>query len=59
MPLSSTQATTAGLFGGVARLTPSQVRWSQVRSIGAAWVLTLPSSVALGALFGLLLRVVP
>ena len=59
MPLSSTQATTAGLFGGVARLTPSQVRWSQARSIGAAWVLTLPSSVALGALFGLLLRVVP
>lgn len=56
MPLSSTQATTAALLGGSARLVPWGVRWQQVRSIGLAWAITLPSATALAFGAGLLTR---
>lgn len=56
MPLSSTQATTSALLGSSARLEPWSVRWQEVRSIGVAWVTTLPSAFGLACLAGLLVR---
>lgn len=56
MPLSSTQATTAALLGGSARLEPWGVRWQEVRAISLAWATTLPFTFALAFLAGLLVR---
>ncbi|MDA8296692.1 MAG: inorganic phosphate transporter [Actinomycetota bacterium] len=56
MPLSSTQAVTAALLGGSARLTPWGVRWQPVRQIFVAWVATLPLALGLGALLGAAVR---
>ncbi len=56
IPLSSTQAVTAALLGGSARLVPWSVRWQAVREIAMAWVLTLPLALGAGALGGLALH---
>lgn len=56
LPLSSTQAVTAALLGGSARLVPWSVRWQAVREIALAWVLTLPLALGVGALVGIVLR---
>ncbi len=46
-PVSTTQATTAALVGAGVTHSRRRVRWNETRSIGAAWALTLPASVAL------------
>ncbi|MGH9107471.1 MAG: inorganic phosphate transporter [Acidimicrobiales bacterium] len=54
IPLSSTQASTAGLLGSTGRVAPQRVRVHQVFALGVAWGATLPSAAALGAMLGLL-----
>lgn len=48
-PVSTTQAATAAAIGAGVSQTRRRVRWEQAARIGAAWVLTLPSAAALGA----------
>jgi PiT family inorganic phosphate transporter len=50
-PVSMTQSTTAALVGAGASAAYRQVRWGQASRIVVAWVVTLPASVTLGALF--------
>ncbi|MFC4116432.1 inorganic phosphate transporter [Nonomuraea zeae] len=55
-PVSMTQSVTAGVVGVVASEGSRRVRWQGVLNVGTAWLLTLPSSMALGCLSGLALR---
>jgi PiT family inorganic phosphate transporter len=55
-PVSMTQSVTAGVVGVVASEGSRRVRWQGVLNVGAAWLLTLPSSMVLGCLAGLALR---
>jgi inorganic phosphate transporter, PiT family len=55
-PVSMTQALSAGAVGVAASEGARRVRWPQVMRLGLAWVLTLPSALALGVLAGLLTR---
>ncbi|MER6578776.1 inorganic phosphate transporter [Nonomuraea sp. NPDC001023] len=55
-PVSMTQSVTAGVVGVVASEGSRRVRWQGVLNMGTAWLVTLPSSMALGALAGLGLR---
>jgi PiT family inorganic phosphate transporter len=49
-PVSTTQIVASSVVGiGAGRRRWGHVRWSVVRSIGLAWLLTLPATVALGA----------
>jgi inorganic phosphate transporter, PiT family len=50
-PVSMTQSTTAALVGAGASAAYRQVRWGQASRIVVAWVITLPASVAIAALF--------
>ena len=50
-PVSTTQVVASSVVGvGGGRRRWRHVRWSVVRSMGAAWVLTLPCAAAVGAL---------
>lgn len=51
IPVSMTQALTGGLVGAGVGTGPARVRWKTAMRLGAAWVVTLPCSVAL-ALIG-------
>ncbi|NUT39517.1 MAG: inorganic phosphate transporter [Thermoactinospora sp.] len=55
-PVSMTQSLSAGAVGVAASEGVRRVRWPQVLRLGLAWVLTLPSALALGAVAGLLTR---
>ncbi|MGV9778042.1 anion permease [Streptosporangium sp. NPDC003464] len=55
-PVSMTQSITAGVVGVAASEGARRVRWQGVVNMGTAWVVTLPSSMALGCLAGLALR---
>ncbi|WP_049565425.1 inorganic phosphate transporter [Nonomuraea sp. SBT364] len=55
-PVSMTQSVTAGVVGVVASEGSRRVRWQGVLNLGTAWLVTLPSSLALGCLAGLGLR---
>ncbi len=55
-PISSTQAATGALLGVGARSEPSRVQWGQAGAIAVAWVVTLPTSVALAAVVGVTFR---
>ncbi|NUT11643.1 MAG: inorganic phosphate transporter [Nonomuraea sp.] len=55
-PVSMTQSVTAGVVGVVASEGSRRVRWQGVLNMGTAWLVTLPSSLALGCLAGLGLR---
>ncbi|MFC4119773.1 inorganic phosphate transporter [Nonomuraea zeae] len=55
-PVSMTQSVTAGVVGVVASEGSRRVRWQGVLNMGTAWLVTLPSSLLLGALAGLGLR---
>ena len=57
-PISTTHTITSAILGVGATRRASAVRWGVVRTIGTAWVLTLPGAAALGALFLWLLRAV-
>ncbi len=50
-PMSMTQSTTAALVGAGASAAYRQVRWGQASRIVVAWVVTLPASVVIAALF--------
>jgi PiT family inorganic phosphate transporter len=50
-PVSTTQVVASSVVGvGVGRRRGRHVRWAVVGSMGFAWLLTLPASVALGAI---------
>ncbi|MGW0484011.1 anion permease [Nonomuraea sp. NPDC003214] len=55
-PVSMTQSVTAGVVGAAASEGGKRVRWRGVVTLGAAWMVTLPSSMALGCLAGLAVR---
>lgn len=55
-PVSMTQSVTAGVVGVVASEGTRRVRWQGVLNVGTAWVVTLPSSMLLGCVAGLAVR---
>lgn len=55
-PVSMTQSITAGVVGVAASEGVKRVRWQGVLNVGTAWLVTLPSSMALGCLAGLAVR---
>jgi inorganic phosphate transporter, PiT family len=56
IPVSTTHAITSAILGVGATRRLSAVRWTIIVDIGASWLLTLPVTMALGALWVLLLR---
>ena len=50
MPISTTHAITASIFGVGASKRASAVRWKVAKGVVAAWVITIPASAAVGAL---------
>jgi inorganic phosphate transporter, PiT family len=56
IPVSTTHAITASIFGVGAIRRLSAVRWAIMADIFTSWLLTLPVTMALGALWALLLR---
>jgi PiT family inorganic phosphate transporter len=50
MPISTTHAITASIFGVGASKRASAVRWKVATNVVAAWVITIPSAAAVGAL---------
>jgi len=52
-PVSMTQSVAGGLFGAGLGQGMRRVRWGQAGRIGAAWVLTLPVSVAAAAVLAM------
>jgi inorganic phosphate transporter, PiT family len=56
IPVSTTHAITSSILGVGATRRLSAVRWAIIADIFASWVLTLPVTMALGALWTLLLR---
>ncbi|WP_226900541.1 inorganic phosphate transporter [Nonomuraea phyllanthi] len=55
-PVSMTQSVTAGVVGAAASEGAGRVRWQGVVNMATAWLVTLPSSMALGCLAGLAVR---
>lgn len=56
IPVSTTHTITGSIIGaGVARRA-SAVRWGIARNVVTAWIITIPASAAVGALFYLLTR---
>lgn len=56
MPISTTHAITASIFGVGASKRLSAVRWQVARNVLLAWLITIPASGAVGALTYWLLR---
>jgi PiT family inorganic phosphate transporter len=56
LPVSTTHVVTATIMGVGATRSVKAVRWGVTRNILYAWVLTLPISGAIGALFASLIR---
>jgi PiT family inorganic phosphate transporter len=51
IPVSTTHTITGSIIGaGVARRA-SAVRWGVARNVVTAWVITIPASAAVGAIF--------
>ncbi|MFI6316260.1 inorganic phosphate transporter [Nonomuraea sp. NPDC050556] len=55
-PVSMTQSLSAGAVGAAASDGARRVRWPGVLNLALAWLLTLPTAAALGALAGLAVR---
>jgi PiT family inorganic phosphate transporter len=55
-PLGTTQILTSSILGAGTVRSPSRVRWTVVRQVLIAWVITLPSSALLAALLALVIR---
>lgn len=55
-PVSMSQSVAAGVVGVAASEGSRRVRWPAVLGIASAWLWTLPSSMVVGALAGLLVR---
>lgn len=52
VPLSMTQAITGGIVGSAAMRGWRRVRWTRTSRLIAAWLLTLPSALVVGAMLG-------
>lgn len=50
MPISTTHAITASIFGVGASKRASAVRWQVARSVVWAWIITIPAAATVGAL---------
>ncbi|MCL1879812.1 MAG: inorganic phosphate transporter [Actinomycetia bacterium] len=57
-PISTTQAISAAVMGVGSAHRLSAVNWNKAKDILITWVVTLPASMALGALFVLVIRFV-
>lgn len=51
IPVSTTHTITGAIIGAGTARRASAVRWGVARSVVAAWVITIPASAAVGALF--------
>lgn len=49
MPISTTHAITASIFGVGASKRASAVRWQVARNVVAAWIITIPAAATVGA----------
>lgn len=58
MPISTTHAITASIFGVGASKRLSAVRWQVARNVVVAWVVTIPAGAAMGAIAYLLLHLI-
>lgn len=58
MPISTTHAITASIFGVGASKRLSAVRWKVAQNVVVAWFVTIPASAAVGALAYVLLHLV-
>ncbi len=56
IPVSTTHTITGCVIGAGAARRASSVRWGVAKSVVAAWVITIPASAAVGALFYMLTR---
>jgi inorganic phosphate transporter, PiT family len=56
IPVSTTHAITSSILGVGATRRLSAVRWAIIADIFTSWLLTIPVTMALGALWTLLLR---
>lgn len=59
VPVSMTQSVAAGLVGAGASQGARRVRWQFALPVLVAWLVTLPSSLLLGWLVGMLMRETP
>lgn len=57
VPLTMSQSVAGALVGAGLRESRRRVRWREVTYMAGAWVVTLPASVAVAALGGLLVRI--
>ena len=51
MPVSTTHVSTGAIIGLGLKNGPSAIQWRTVRDMALAWIVTLPISAALGAIF--------
>ena len=51
VPVSTTHTITGAIIGAGTARRASAVRWGVARSVIAAWIITIPASAAVGALF--------
>lgn len=58
MPISTTHAITASIFGVGASKRLSAVRWNMGRNILVAWVVTIPAGAAMGAIAYLIVNLI-
>jgi PiT family inorganic phosphate transporter len=56
IPVSTTHTITGCIIGAGTARRASAVRWGVARSVIAAWVITIPASATVGAMFYLLTR---
>jgi inorganic phosphate transporter, PiT family len=56
IPVSTTHTITGCVIGAGAARRASSVRWGVAKSVGIAWLITIPASAAVGALFYSLTR---
>jgi PiT family inorganic phosphate transporter len=59
-PVSTTQVVSSAIMGVGAGERVNKVRWSVVKEIATAWILTIPATAAIGAgLYWLAIRILP
>jgi PiT family inorganic phosphate transporter len=56
IPVSTTHTITGAVIGAGTARRASAVRWGVARSVVVAWIITIPASALVGALFYLLTR---
>jgi PiT family inorganic phosphate transporter len=56
IPVSTTHTITGAVIGAGTARRASAVRWGVAQSVVVAWVITIPASAAVGALFYMLTR---